>query len=764
MNDYTQQLKKLMPSGRVFDLSSESNLTKLLAGLASELTLVDTTAGTIPDELNPSSTNYMIEEWLQTAVSDDLCNDYDDSIAGKRQAILGNLLATGGASKKYYQDVAFALGFPIKITDKLIPFKAGYGKAGESIFGDGWVYAFIVNAPEQTARYFKAGYNKAGDSLVYYGNNLLECTFDRIKQAHTTPVFVYSTESKELYSILNLVLNASGALKKVTTASGSGSGNLLANLGFGWNPNNSLNSSAWFDAEDFTTAGNISTWTDKVQGKDATNQITNSQPAVVINSQNSLPTVDFSTTQFLETNYSENLLTNKTLNYFIAGSATTAGQILKRNSYKLEAGTNTAMTVATESEANFDDEIVFTNKINNFGGSVVFNDEFLYFSTTGTDGVYKKDLVSGAETLLAADNATPFSYFINANYVYGFAGTIGGTNKTWWTYDGTNFNKYTDTIGSVSYNVDSAIIIGTTAYILDRTNDKIIKFDGTTITSLYTSGTHINSNLTENNGIIYFSETGAIKQIDTATDTVSTVVADAALYELRNILYANGAIYYTNYGNANGNFIGNTVLGVSNQIATNIAPSVHGSPFLLNGFVHFTPFASQNFLKIKVNANNVFTLDDTERYLSGYLPIGAMKIYNNKIYMVYNGDLAVRKNQKYLANTQDTDLKIYHFAMDSNSLKIKINAVEVANLNLNLVRKTLEDATGNFDLIPENYLELGTLIEIINAIDNIVTFSTNTATINITNDLVANRTYDVVVTADFASGSTETIDTWSFET
>ena len=51
MNDYTEQLKKLMPTGRAFDLSSESNLTKLLAGLASELTLIDSTAGTIPDEL-----------------------------------------------------------------------------------------------------------------------------------------------------------------------------------------------------------------------------------------------------------------------------------------------------------------------------------------------------------------------------------------------------------------------------------------------------------------------------------------------------------------------------------------------------------------------------------------------------------------------------------------------------------------------------------------------------------------------------------------
>jgi len=171
-----------------------------------------------------------------------------------------------------------------------------------------------------------------------------------------------------------------------------------------------------------------------------------------------------------------------------------------------------------------------------------------------------------------------------------------------------------------------------------------------------------------------------------------------------------------------------------------------------------------NLIKIKVNANNVFTLDDTENYIYNYAPLGSIKIYDNKIYMVYNGDLAVRKQQKYLSNAQDTDFKIYHFAMDSNSLKIKINAVEVANLNLNLVRFYLQGANENFEAIPENYLELGTLIEIINAIDNIVTFSTNTATINITNDLVANRTYDVVVTADFASGSTETIDTWSFET
>lgn len=174
--DYREQLRKLLPSGRIWPTAEDSLLMRLLHGLAEELARVHQRTLDLIGELDPRTTSEMIDDWERALGLPDPCAEPPATLEARRAEVVRKLTKTGNQSPQFFIDVAALFGFTVTITE----------------FYDADPFKWRVNAPEETVTYFRAGAGRAGDRLATWGNHLLECVIERLKPAHTTVVFAYS--------------------------------------------------------------------------------------------------------------------------------------------------------------------------------------------------------------------------------------------------------------------------------------------------------------------------------------------------------------------------------------------------------------------------------------------------------------------------------------------------------------------------------------------------------------------------------------------
>ena len=171
---YAQALWQLLPPGQALDRESPE-LNKLVTGLSAEWPRVELSAARIAAEVNPLSTVGFLPEWEAFAGLPDNCaNTLDETLQGRRAALVAKVASTGGQSLAYYEDVARALGYIVTCTNTAAP------------------YVWQVNAAATTVQPFRAGRSRAGERLRTWGNTALECKINKIKPAHTRVLFVYT--------------------------------------------------------------------------------------------------------------------------------------------------------------------------------------------------------------------------------------------------------------------------------------------------------------------------------------------------------------------------------------------------------------------------------------------------------------------------------------------------------------------------------------------------------------------------------------------
>lgn len=191
---YTKLLKDLLPPGMAFRREPGTDLERFLQGAAVELANLDARADVLSVEVNPTTTNELLTDWERTAGLPDRCAGVlEETIQGRRNALIAKLTSTGGQSKSYFIAVAAALGYEITITEYL-PFRAGVSRAGDALTNGPWRFFWMVNAPEDTIIYFRAGLSAAGEALASWGNDPLECKINQLKPAHTSLIFSYGRE------------------------------------------------------------------------------------------------------------------------------------------------------------------------------------------------------------------------------------------------------------------------------------------------------------------------------------------------------------------------------------------------------------------------------------------------------------------------------------------------------------------------------------------------------------------------------------------
>jgi uncharacterized protein YmfQ (DUF2313 family) len=189
--EYREQLKALLPPGQAFPRDPGTTLHDLLDGMSIELSRLDGRASVLPQEANPATSLELLPDWERVAGLPDKCSGaLEETLQGRRNALLTKLTSTGGQSSAYFIELAASLGYTVTI-EEFRPFRAGVSVAGDLLTNGPWVHTWLIRAPEASITEFRAGLSAAGERLRTWGNDALECKINQLKPAHTVALFAY---------------------------------------------------------------------------------------------------------------------------------------------------------------------------------------------------------------------------------------------------------------------------------------------------------------------------------------------------------------------------------------------------------------------------------------------------------------------------------------------------------------------------------------------------------------------------------------------
>lgn len=186
---YLQQLQALLPLGDAWPRDEDAVLTQVLTALAEEFARIDGRAELLrTDENDPRTTIEMLTDWERAYGLPEGCLNTPDTFEERHNALHEKVTRIGDQSRAYYIELAERAGYIISITE-FDQHNVGC-TVDDSINGESWVYAWRVNAPEETVRLKNVG-GGVDEPLADWGNEQLECIINRLKPAHTKPLFAY---------------------------------------------------------------------------------------------------------------------------------------------------------------------------------------------------------------------------------------------------------------------------------------------------------------------------------------------------------------------------------------------------------------------------------------------------------------------------------------------------------------------------------------------------------------------------------------------
>lgn len=190
VEQYVALLQNLFPTGAAWSTEKTSTVDRLRQGLADELGRLDGRSEVFLQETDPRQATELLPEWERVTGLPDDCVVSVGLLQARRDAVAARLSQLGGQSRAYFISLAQQVGFNVTITE-FFPFQVGRSVSGDSLSNGDWIYAWRVNAPSETVRFFTVGGGVVGDPLAAWGNTLLECTINRVKPAHTVLQFGY---------------------------------------------------------------------------------------------------------------------------------------------------------------------------------------------------------------------------------------------------------------------------------------------------------------------------------------------------------------------------------------------------------------------------------------------------------------------------------------------------------------------------------------------------------------------------------------------
>lgn len=189
---YKKLLKSLLPIGWAWPKEKATNMDSFLGSMSVELGRVDTRVEDMLREAYPLTSSELLVDWERICGLPSECYGLGETVQIRREDVHRKLSSLGAQNPQYYIDLAANVGFDVTITE-YSPFLVGQDAAGDPVNDEDWAYAWQVNAPEDTIKYFRAGEGAAGEPLASWGNELLECVISEVKPAHTILLFAYGS-------------------------------------------------------------------------------------------------------------------------------------------------------------------------------------------------------------------------------------------------------------------------------------------------------------------------------------------------------------------------------------------------------------------------------------------------------------------------------------------------------------------------------------------------------------------------------------------
>jgi uncharacterized protein YmfQ (DUF2313 family) len=187
--DYLAELQGLIPQGAAWPRDVNTNVTRLLYGLAEECARVDGRADQLLYEDDPRVTSEMLDDWERAFGLPDPCVTDAQSIAQRRRSLVTRITTIGGQSRQYFIDLAASLGSTITI-DEFAPYTVN-DDVNTPIYGIEWRYTWRVNGIANPITLFDVT-GAVTDPLGSWGTAAVQCLFARLKPAHTNVIFNYT--------------------------------------------------------------------------------------------------------------------------------------------------------------------------------------------------------------------------------------------------------------------------------------------------------------------------------------------------------------------------------------------------------------------------------------------------------------------------------------------------------------------------------------------------------------------------------------------
>ncbi|VVE13136.1 phage tail protein [Pandoraea capi] len=190
-DDFLRAFQGLLPRGAVWPRDPDALQTRVFRGMCGVYAQNTARANNLLIDAFPGTTFELLPEWEATLGLPDTCAGASPTVEARRAQVVARLAAVGGQSVAYFTQLAANLGYAITI-DQFAPFRFGQSTFGSQFGRDDWLFAWRVNAPSYSIRYFSFGVSSFGEPFASWGNNVLQCEILAYAPAHTIPLFNYS--------------------------------------------------------------------------------------------------------------------------------------------------------------------------------------------------------------------------------------------------------------------------------------------------------------------------------------------------------------------------------------------------------------------------------------------------------------------------------------------------------------------------------------------------------------------------------------------
>jgi uncharacterized protein YmfQ (DUF2313 family) len=142
---YRKQLQSLLPKGRLWNRNEDSILTKVLWGMAEELSRIDGRASNLINEKILATTNELITEHEEDYGLPEEGQELQQTIELRRNELKSKLLEVGQQDKGYLEDICNAFGYNNVWIEEFRPAWCGIACAGDPCGGQLNLFFWKIN-------------------------------------------------------------------------------------------------------------------------------------------------------------------------------------------------------------------------------------------------------------------------------------------------------------------------------------------------------------------------------------------------------------------------------------------------------------------------------------------------------------------------------------------------------------------------------------------------------------------------------------------